>query len=85
MIVNLLFQLYEIDDDDEAIPRLTLSVPRDLKDGFINNKKENYKFRYMCDRTPPPPPQHTQTCPSIFHNYFIHSVPVNVMFCDSNV
>lgn len=54
MIVNLLFQLYEIDDDDEAIPRLTLSVPRDLKDGFINNKKENYKFRYMCDRTPPP-------------------------------
>lgn len=38
--------LYEIDDDDEAIPRLTLSVPRDLKDGFINNKKENYKFRF---------------------------------------
>lgn len=58
MIVNLLFQLYEIDDDDEAIPRLTLSVPRDLKDGFINNKKENYKFRYMCDRTPPPPNTH---------------------------
>lgn len=38
--------LYDIDDDDESIPRLTLSVPRDLKDGFINNKKENYKFRF---------------------------------------
>lgn len=77
----LLFQLYEIDDDDEAIPRLTLSVPRDLKDGFINNKKENYKFRY--DR---PPSQHTQKCPSILHNnYFIHSMPVNVMFNDSIV
>lgn len=79
--MNLLFQLYDIDDDDESIPRLTLSVPRDLKDGFINNKKENYKFRYD-----PPPPPNTQKCPVILHNsYFMHLVPVNVMFCDSNV
>nr|XP_022332099.1 kinesin-like protein KIF6 [Crassostrea virginica] len=38
--------LYDIDEDDESIPRLTLCVPREMKDGFINNKKENYKFRF---------------------------------------
>lgn len=38
-------QLYDIDDDDEGIPRLTFHIPRELADGFINNKKENYKFR----------------------------------------
>lgn len=40
-----LFQLYEIDEDDESHPRLTITVPRELADGFVNNKKENYKFR----------------------------------------
>ncbi|XP_061173877.1 kinesin-like protein KIF6 [Saccostrea echinata] len=38
--------LYDVDEDDEAIPRLTLCVPRDMKDGFVNNKKETYKFRF---------------------------------------
>ncbi|XP_069118141.1 kinesin-like protein KIF6 [Argopecten irradians] len=38
--------LYELDEDDEGQPRLTFTVPRDLADGFINNKKENYKFRF---------------------------------------
>jgi hypothetical protein len=45
--ILLLFQLYDIDEDDQTIPRLTLCVPRDLKDGFVNNKKENYKFRLV--------------------------------------
>ncbi|CAG5136734.1 unnamed protein product, partial [Candidula unifasciata] len=38
--------LYEIDDDDEGCPRLQLIVPRELAAGFINNKKENYSFRF---------------------------------------
>jgi len=40
------FQLYDLDDDDEGIPRLTFVIPRELAEGFINNKKEKYKFRY---------------------------------------
>ncbi|CAG2221785.1 KIF6_9 [Mytilus edulis] len=39
--------LYEIDEDDESHPRLTITVPRELADGFVNNKKENYKFRFQ--------------------------------------
>lgn len=39
--------LYDIDDDDEGQPRLTFHLPRDLADGFINNKRENYKFRFQ--------------------------------------
>lgn len=38
--------LYDIDEDDDNFPRLTLIVPRELSDGFVNNKKENYKFRF---------------------------------------
>ncbi|XP_033735819.1 kinesin-like protein KIF6 [Pecten maximus] len=38
--------LYDLDDDDDGQPRLTFTVPRDLAKGFINNKKENYKFRF---------------------------------------
>ena len=33
------------DEDDEGFPRLEVVVPRELASGFINNKKENYKFR----------------------------------------
>ena len=50
LMIFVFFQLYDIDEDDESIPRLTLCVPREMKDGFINNKKENYKFRF----DPPP-------------------------------
>ncbi|XP_052766060.1 kinesin-like protein KIF6 isoform X1 [Mya arenaria] len=39
--------LYHIDEDDEGLPRLTFNIPRDLAEGFINNKKENYKFRFQ--------------------------------------
>ncbi|XP_012938358.1 kinesin-like protein KIF6 [Aplysia californica] len=38
--------LYEIDEDEEGFPRLEVVVPRELASGFINNKKENYKFRF---------------------------------------
>ena len=50
LMIFVFFQLYDVDEDDESIPRLTLCVPREMKDGFINNKKENYKFRF----DPPP-------------------------------
>lgn len=46
-ILSFVFmQIYDIDEDDEGFPRLTYSIPRELSDGFINNKKEAYKFRY---------------------------------------
>ncbi|RUS78390.1 hypothetical protein EGW08_013838 [Elysia chlorotica] len=38
--------LYEIDDDEAGNPRLQIVVPRELASGFINNKKENYSFRF---------------------------------------
>ncbi|XP_013392531.1 kinesin-like protein KIF6, partial [Lingula anatina] len=38
---------YEIDEDDGGNPRITFTVPRDLAGGFINNKKEQYKFRFQ--------------------------------------
>ena len=48
LILNLFcYQIYELEDDDDVgQPIVTFTVPRDLADGFINNKKENYKFRY---------------------------------------
>ncbi|GFR60857.1 kinesin-like protein, partial [Elysia marginata] len=38
--------LYEVDDDEAGNPRLQIVVPRELASGFINNKKENYSFRF---------------------------------------
>ena len=38
------FQLYDIDEED-GNPRVSFTVPKDVSDGFINNKKEVYKFR----------------------------------------
>lgn len=43
-----LLQLYEVADDEEGHPKLTLTVPREHASGFVNNKRENYKFRYTC-------------------------------------
>ncbi|KAK3576776.1 hypothetical protein CHS0354_014591 [Potamilus streckersoni] len=39
--------VYECDTDEEGLPRLTFTVPRELADGFINNKRELYKFRFQ--------------------------------------
>ncbi|KAL8592600.1 hypothetical protein ACOMHN_026530 [Nucella lapillus] len=38
--------LYDIDEDDENLPRLTVTVPREYASGFVNNKRESYKFRF---------------------------------------
>ncbi|NXF16006.1 KIF6 protein, partial [Rhodinocichla rosea] len=34
-------------DNEEALPSLEITVPRDLADGFINNKRESYKFKFQ--------------------------------------
>ncbi|NWT17469.1 KIF6 protein, partial [Vireo altiloquus] len=34
-------------DDEEPLPSLEISVPRDLADGFINNKRESYRFKFQ--------------------------------------
>ncbi|XP_071801723.1 kinesin-like protein KIF6 [Asterias amurensis] len=38
--------LFEIDEDDSGYPKLSFVVPKDLASGFINNKKEEYSFRF---------------------------------------
>ena len=44
-LMPLCEQIFEVDKRD-AGDTIALSVPRDLADGFINNKKEEYKFRF---------------------------------------
>ncbi|KAM9383279.1 kinesin-like protein KIF6 [Phaethornis superciliosus] len=39
--------IYSVDDDDKSLPGLEIIVPRDLADGFVNNKRESYKFRFQ--------------------------------------
>ncbi|XP_057876728.1 kinesin-like protein KIF6 [Melospiza georgiana] len=34
-------------DNEESLPSLEITVPRDLADGFINNKRESYKFKFQ--------------------------------------
>ncbi|NWR08758.1 KIF6 protein, partial [Paradoxornis webbianus] len=34
-------------DNEEPLPSLEITVPRDLADGFINNKRESYKFKFQ--------------------------------------
>uniref|UniRef100_A0A674GJZ0 Kinesin family member 6 n=1 Tax=Taeniopygia guttata TaxID=59729 RepID=A0A674GJZ0_TAEGU len=34
-------------DNEEPLPSLEITVPRDLGDGFINNKRESYKFKFQ--------------------------------------
>nr|XP_040138535.1 kinesin-like protein KIF6 isoform X7 [Ictidomys tridecemlineatus] len=36
--------IYSIDDDENLTPCLEIIIPRDLADGFVNNKRESYKF-----------------------------------------
>jgi kinesin family protein 6/9 len=37
--------LYEL-DNKETGDLITLSVPKDANEGYINNKKEEYKFKF---------------------------------------
>uniref|UniRef100_A0A8I5R1P5 Kinesin-like protein n=1 Tax=Papio anubis TaxID=9555 RepID=A0A8I5R1P5_PAPAN len=39
--------IYSIDEDEKLIPSLEIILPRDLADGFVNNKRESYKFKYL--------------------------------------
>ncbi|TRZ17730.1 hypothetical protein HGM15179_009395 [Zosterops borbonicus] len=34
-------------DNEEPLPSLEITVPRDLTDGFINNKRESYRFKFQ--------------------------------------
>jgi len=39
------FQIYSVEDDESlAKSNIEFVIPRDLADGFINNKRETYSF-----------------------------------------
>ncbi|NXE10752.1 KIF6 protein, partial [Lophotis ruficrista] len=38
--------IYSVDDDDKSLSSLEIIIPRDLADGFINNKRESYTFKF---------------------------------------
>uniref|UniRef100_A0A5F8HK65 Kinesin-like protein n=1 Tax=Monodelphis domestica TaxID=13616 RepID=A0A5F8HK65_MONDO len=42
-----LCKIYSIDEDEKAISALEIILPRDLADGFVNNKRESYKFKFQ--------------------------------------
>ncbi|PKU42385.1 kinesin-like protein kif6 [Limosa lapponica baueri] len=39
--------IYSVDDDEKPLSSLEIIVPRDLADGFINNKRESYRFKFQ--------------------------------------
>ncbi|XP_073527819.1 kinesin-like protein KIF6 isoform X2 [Phyllobates terribilis] len=39
--------IYSVNNEDPAASSLEIIVPRDLADGFVNNKRESYKFRFQ--------------------------------------
>ncbi|XP_010734716.2 kinesin-like protein KIF6 isoform X1 [Larimichthys crocea] len=39
--------VYSVDSEDQTGASLQFVVPRDLADGFVNNKRECYKFRFQ--------------------------------------
>ncbi|XP_017546239.1 kinesin-like protein KIF6 isoform X1 [Pygocentrus nattereri] len=39
--------VYSVDNEEQSGGRLEFVVPRDLADGFINNKRESYRFRFQ--------------------------------------
>ncbi|XP_027497041.1 kinesin-like protein KIF6 isoform X4 [Corapipo altera] len=38
---------YSVDDEEDLLSSLEIMVPRDLADGFVNNKRETYKFKFQ--------------------------------------
>ena len=38
-------KIFELENKDSG-DQITLSVPKDAAEGYINNKKEEYRFRY---------------------------------------
>ncbi|NXY71839.1 KIF6 protein, partial [Glareola pratincola] len=39
--------IYSVDDNEKPLSSLEIVVPRDLADGFVNNKRESYKFKFQ--------------------------------------
>ncbi|XP_040203793.1 kinesin-like protein KIF6 [Rana temporaria] len=39
--------IYSINHEESGGSSLEITVPRDLADGFVNNKRENYRFRFQ--------------------------------------
>ncbi|XP_077017817.1 kinesin-like protein KIF6 isoform X3 [Tamandua tetradactyla] len=39
--------IYSIDEDEKLTPSLEIILPRDLADGFVNNKRESYRFKFQ--------------------------------------
>ncbi|XP_074844663.1 kinesin-like protein KIF6 [Carettochelys insculpta] len=39
--------IYSIGEDEKSASSLEILVPRDLADGFVNNKRESYKFQFQ--------------------------------------
>ncbi|KAL6477444.1 hypothetical protein MHYP_G00132790 [Metynnis hypsauchen] len=39
--------VYSVDNEEQSGGRLEFVIPRDLADGFINNKRESYRFRFQ--------------------------------------
>ncbi|XP_060045728.1 kinesin-like protein KIF6 [Erinaceus europaeus] len=39
--------IYSIEEDEKLPTSLEIIVPRDLADGFVNNKRESYKFKFQ--------------------------------------
>ncbi|XP_054996881.1 kinesin-like protein KIF6 [Sorex araneus] len=39
--------IYSIDEDEKLTSSLEIILPRDLADGFVNNKRESYRFKFQ--------------------------------------
>nr|XP_028580239.1 kinesin-like protein KIF6 isoform X1 [Podarcis muralis] len=39
--------IYSVEEDEASAFSLEIIVPRDLADGFVNNKRESYKFKFQ--------------------------------------
>ncbi|XP_075004025.1 kinesin-like protein KIF6 [Calonectris borealis] len=39
--------IYSVDNDEKSLSSLEIIMPHDLADGFINNKRERYKFKFQ--------------------------------------
>lgn len=39
-------KIYDV-DKKESSDLITFAVPKDAAEGYINNKKEEYRFRYL--------------------------------------
>ncbi|XP_068024775.1 kinesin-like protein KIF6 [Melanerpes formicivorus] len=39
--------IYSVDNDETSLSSLEVIMPHDLADGFVNNKRESYKFKFQ--------------------------------------